>query len=349
MKRTSIIFSVSMITLLLISLTISCAAPEAAPAPAPAPAPTPKETVILRLVIPTPAGDKLTVQAEEMGQRFYERTNGQYQIKVYSGEQLAKIPEYLDAVRTGAVEMADVGWGIFAGMDPRLAEIPMLYDNGRAIAAAQRPTVDLYNEVFEKKLNQKGLASAYTGALEISSKKPLKVMEDWKGLLVGAINPEAAALAESLGASPVVVMWTESYSALEKGVVDACFNGLQWMIISGLADVSSYVTRFYAIPPFFGLTINLDIWKEMPKDVQDILMEEAWKKAEILNDIHLQAEAEEKEILEGMGMEVYDLPKAERDRWKEAVRPYVEKKLADMGEFGDRIRAIAEKANRENP
>jgi len=111
------------------------------------------------------------------------------------------------------------------------------------LAAAQRPTVDLYTEVFEKKLNQKGLSSAYTGALEICSTKPLKVKDDWKGILVGAINPESAALAESLGASPVVVMWTDSYAALEKGIVDACFNGIQWMIVAHLSDVSSYVSE----------------------------------------------------------------------------------------------------------
>ena len=337
MKKLFKIFSVSIIICLITSLAISCGAS------------TPDEKVILRLVIPTPAGDKLTLATEEFAERFYDLTDGWYEIKVYPGEQLAKIPEYLDAVRTGVVEMAHIGWGIFGGLDPRLAEIPMFYNNGQAIAAAQRPTVDLYAEVFEEKLNQKALSSAYTGALEIGSTKPLKVMEDWEGLLVGAINPESAALAESLGASPVVVMWTESYAALDKGIVDACFNGLQWMIVASLSDVSSYVTRFYAIPPFFGLTINLDIWNDMPKDMQDILIEEAWRLSDKLTEIHLAAEQEENEILTGLGMEVYDLPKAERERWKAAVAPYVDKKLADMGDFGDKIRDIAEKANADNP
>jgi TRAP-type C4-dicarboxylate transport system substrate-binding protein len=337
MQKLFKLFSISVITCLIAGLAISCGAA------------TPEKKVILRLVTPTPVGDKLTVATEEFAQRFYERTDGWYEIKVYPGEQLAKIPEYLDAVRTGVVEMAHVGWGIFGGLDPRLAEIPMLYNNGQAIAAAQRPTVDLYGNIFEEKLNQKALSSAYTGALEISSKKPLKTMEDWKGLLVGAINPESAALAESLGASPVVVMWTDAYGALEKGTVDACFNGLQWMIVSQLSDVSSYVTRFYGLPPFYGLTINLDIWNDMPKGMQDILIEEAWKMSEEITERQLTDELEEKEILSGMGMEVYDLPKAERERWKAAVAPYVDKKLDDMGEFGDKIREIAEKANADNP
>lgn len=284
-----------------------------------------------------------------MGKRFYERTGGQYEVKVYPGEQLAKIPEYLDAVRTGVVEMAAVGWGIFAGLDPRLAEIPMLYNNVYANAAACEPTTKLYNEIFETKLNQKGLACYTTGALEIESKKPVKTLEDWKGLLIGAANPEVAALATSLGASPVIVMWTESYGALEKGVVDACFNSTQWAIIGGLTDVTSYVTLFYPGPTFFGYTINLDIWKEMPKDMQDALIEEARRASEDMNEAHFKADKEDPGILTSLGIEVYRVPKAERDKWKEAVRPYVDEKLAAMGEFGDRLRQIAEEANSANP
>jgi TRAP-type C4-dicarboxylate transport system substrate-binding protein len=284
-----------------------------------------------------------------MGKRFYERTGGQYEIKVYPGEQLAKIPEYLDAVRTGVVEMFCAGWGIYAGAHPGLVEMPMFYNNVRANAAATRPTTDLYNEIFEQKFNQKGLSCFTTSALDIGSKKPIKVLEDWDGLLVGAINPECAALATALGASPVVVVWTESYSALEKGVVDACFNGTQWNIIARLTDVSSYMTLFYGVPTFFGYTINLDIWKEMPEDMQDMLIEEAWNSADEMNAAHIEADTVDAEILTSMGMEVYRLPTEERERWKAAVQPYVDKKLADLGDFGVRLQQIADKANAENP
>lgn len=87
----------------------------------------------------------------------------------------------------------------------------------------------------------------------------------------------------------------------------------------------------------------------MPKDVQEILIEEAWKVSDVMAAAHIQSDKEDKEILEGLGMEVYDLPKAERDRWVEAVKPYVDEKLTSLGDIGDKIREIAEKANAENP
>jgi TRAP-type C4-dicarboxylate transport system substrate-binding protein len=255
----------------------------------------------------------------------------------------------MDAVRTGAVEMASIGLGIFAGLDPGLAEVPLLYDNVRANAAACRPSIELYNEILMGKMNQIGLAAYTTGAQEMISKKPVKTLEDWKGLLVGATNPEGAALSTSLGASPVVIMWTECYSNLEKGVVDCVLTSTQWTLISGLTDVADYVTMFYATPTFNTYLLNLDVWNKMPKNVQDILIEEAWRVSDEMANIHINLEKEDIDTLTSMGMDVYILPKAERDKWKEAVKPYVDEKLAGLGDFGAKIRQIAEKANADNP
>jgi len=339
---------VIILALLAVILLPACSEQTSTTSKAPTTAPAPQK-VTLRLVIPNPPGDKLTVAAENMGKRLSERTGGQYEIIVYPGEQLAKIPEYVDAVRTGVVEMFNAGWGIYAGIDPRLSEIPLLYNNVRANAAASKETTTLYNQVFEQKLNQKALACFTTAALEVESKKPIKTMGDWKGLLIGAINPECAALASSLGAAPTPVMWTDCYEALSKGVIDACFNSTQWTVIGNLYDVSDHVVRFYAIPTFLGYNINLNAWNKMPKNVQDILVEEAGRAAEEMNAAHIKAETEDKGILEAKGMEVYDVPTAERDKWKQAVSPYVDKKLADMGDFGTKIREIADKANKANP
>lgn len=340
MKKLVVLLFLIVAGILASSLGVSCAGEERA---------TSENPMILRLTIPTPAGDKLTVNAEELAAAFSSRTNGAYQIKVYPGEQLVKVPETMDAVRTGTVEMASIGLGIFAGIDPGLAEVPMLYNNVRANAAACRPSADLYNEILEKKLNQKALAIYTTGAQELISSKPVKVLADWKGIMIGATNPESAALASALGASPVTIPWTECYSNLEKGVVDAVLTSTQWTIISGLNDVASYVVRFYSTPTFNTYLINLDAFNKMPKDVQNILIEEAWKASDVMCAAHIQADSEDKGILEGLGMEVYDLPKAERDKWAAAVKPYVDDKIASLGDFGKKLKDIAEKANAENP
>jgi TRAP-type C4-dicarboxylate transport system substrate-binding protein len=59
-----------------------------------------------------PGGDDPTfVITSAMAERFNERTGGEYEIKIFPAETLVKVPESLDAIRTGAVEMGILPWG----------------------------------------------------------------------------------------------------------------------------------------------------------------------------------------------------------------------------------------------
>jgi TRAP-type C4-dicarboxylate transport system substrate-binding protein len=314
------------------------------------PSPEPKETVSLRLVIPSPAGDMLTVKDEELAARFNERAEG-YEMKVYPGETLAKIAEYLDAVRTGAVEIMDVGWGTYSGAEPRFGgnELPFLYNNIRAQAASQDDLVKIADPIFQEKFNQKALASFSTGAFELISVKPVTTLEEWSGVMVGAINPPLANMTTELGGAPVIVMWPELYTNLEKGVIDAGMLSTTGMIQLKLTDIAGYVTIFFGATGANGYTINLDIWNAMPKKIQDILLEETKQTAETMNAKFIQLRDEDVETLTSMGMNVYVLPETERARWKDACFDYTEEELSKLGEFGQKIKQIADKVNAENP
>jgi hypothetical protein len=49
------------------------------------------------------------------------------------------------------------------------------------------------------------------------------------------------------------------------------------------------------------------------------------------------------------GVSVYFLPPAERERWVKATAAYREKQLASFGEFGAKIRQIANETNKKYP
>jgi TRAP-type C4-dicarboxylate transport system substrate-binding protein len=99
-----------------------------------------------------------------------------------------------------------------------------------------------------------------------------------------------------------------------------------------------------------GYSINLDLWKKMPKHIQEILQEETVKAADwmtkttctVLGDGDMKAFKEK-------GVSVYFVPKAERDRWEKMLTPYKEKQLVTFGELGQKIKKIAEDANKRHP
>ncbi len=350
-----IILAVAVVVLMSGLILGSCAEPEASPSPAPSPspspAPPPEKAVTLRLAIPWPPGDPPQVEIQKYADAFNARSGGKCTIVVHPAESLVKTQESLDAVRTGAVEMAGYPTGVFSSVDPRLAtpEIPFLYTGIEADAAAQDDLLPMYNEFMPEKFNQMFMGHFICLPLEIIGNKPVKTVADWKGLLVHAVSPVASQVIEAMGGSPVPAPFVEGYTVLEKGVVDAGMISSQFSVTFKVYEVADYETLGYLVPASLCVAINMDTYNSLPKDIQDLLVEEGWNFHHSANDFFIGAYADSNQFLADNGVEIYNLPKEERDKWHDLVWPISEKSLADMGDFGPRVMEVANKVNAEFP
>jgi TRAP-type C4-dicarboxylate transport system substrate-binding protein len=308
--------------------------------------------IILRLVTPAPAGDyPLTYKDVELAKRFNERAKGEYKIEVHAGGALAKIPEYFDAVRVGAVEIADVNWAIFGSLDPRLGvmETAFLVDSLEGSSYMAKKVLPLYDALFQEKFNAKALGMFSVDGLHIVSTKPVKKLEDWKGLLAGASGPGAANLFKGLGAAPVVIMWTDQYESLQKKVIDATAQTAHGALAMGLMDVCKNITFFWGHGVWNGFTINLDVWKKMPKHIQKILQEEAEKASRWTEEAIVKLREDDIKAFKQKGTNIIVVPKAERDKWVKLLAPVQDREIANAGDFGKKIKQIADEANKKFP
>jgi len=313
--------------------------------------PKSEEPVTLRLAVPWPPGDPPMVKCEEMATRFNERAGGKATIEVHPAESLVKTQESMDAVRTGAVEMAGFPIGVFTSLDPRLAaaEVPFMYNGVKADAAAQEHLIPMYNEFLPDKFNQKILASFTCSGLEIASTKQVKTMADMKGLLIHSISPVCSQTIEALGAAPVSAPFVEGYTVIEKKTCDATMVASMFMVIFKLPEVADYLTTGYIIPASLGVTINMDAYKSLPKDIQKLLDEEGLNLTRNANEFFIVQTDENPKTLVAQGMELYVLPAAERAKWRDAVWPVSEKIIADMGDWGEKFLEVAEEVNSKYP
>jgi TRAP-type C4-dicarboxylate transport system substrate-binding protein len=340
MKKTYVLFSVLVVAFFLVSLIGSGTAMAQ------------KKPVVLRLVIPTPEGDwPLTFKDKEMAKRFNERAKGEYVMQVHAGGALAKVPEYFDAVRIGAIEMSDAPVPMYSFLDPRIGsiELPFLFVSMGAITSACKPLVPLYDQLLQEKFNAKILGFVNTGPTQLFSTKPVKTLEDWKGLLVGAISPPTAEMVKQLGGSPVTIMYTDMYEALQKKVVDSTVQGSHGGLVLGMTDVCKHLTIFMGIALWNGYTINLDVWKKMPKEIQKILQEEVDKTVDWFNTLMTKLGDDDMKGFKEKGVSVYIVSKAERDRWEKLFTSSNEKQIASFGEFGQKVKKIADDANKRHP
>jgi TRAP-type C4-dicarboxylate transport system substrate-binding protein len=341
MKKGFALLSVAVLVLFAVSLMSA------------SPAYAQKKPIVLRMVVPIALTDyPLGMLVADFSKRFTARAEKYgYVMEGSGGAALAKLPEYFDALRVGTVEMACAPWGFYTFMDPRLGliETPFLINNQAAGAYATKALLPLYDQLLQEKFNQKALALMSLGEVSLISNKPIKTMEDWKGLLTAALSPTTAEMVKTLGGAPTTIMWTDYYESLQKKVIDAVTTGTHGAVATNLIAVTKYVTLFYGINSWNGYSINLDIWKKMPPEVQKILQEEATKTADEMHKIMVKLDAEDLKVFKDKGLTVYFVPPAERDRWVKALAAYKEKQLSSAGDFGAKIKQIADEANKKFP
>ena len=65
--------------------------------------------------------------------------------------------------------------------------------------------------------------------------------------------------------------------------MDAAAQSAHGGVVFSFPQVCKYFTAFYGIPAPAGYSINLDVWKKMPKHVQQILEEESIAASEWMN------------------------------------------------------------------
>ena len=288
----------------------------------------------------------------KMVENVYNRTNGRCKIELFWSDSLVPMFEALDAVRLGSAEMASFPFGPFGGMDARFAssEMPLYYNTIEAQVEAQSALMPSYSGVFEEKFNQKALQVRSILPLNIGSvKKPIKTLADWNKVLTQTISPAVTAIVEKLGGVGAPASPIDVYELLQKGTVDATVQSLGKYVEAKLWEVCDYFTNAMLISASCATTINLDVWNKLPKDIQDIITEEALAAEQEINRLEIELYNKYLDELRANNMQVYDLPAAERAKWQEAVKPVVDAMLSNMGDFANDVKATADAANAKYP
>ena len=125
------------------------------------------------------------------------------------------------------------------------------------------------------------------------------------------------------------------YELLQKGTVDATVQSIGKYVEAKLWEVCDNFTNAMFISASAATTINLDVWNKMPKDIQDIIAEEALIAEEEIQ--RLTAEIYYSYLEEmGANMTVYNLPAAERAVWQAELQPVVDEMLSQDGRLRQR-------------
>ena len=124
----------------------------------------------------------------------------------------------LRLLRSGTFDVMSVQIGMASRDDPFFEGIDLIgvSTNMKDL----RKAVDAYREVFDKRLQARFKAKVLTlwpfGPQVFYCNKPIKSVDDIKGLKVRSFTPSMAALIQNLGGTPVTLQFSEVYPALPR-------------------------------------------------------------------------------------------------------------------------------------
>ena len=219
--------------------------------------------------------------AEFFAKNVAARTGGKVQVTVYPAEQLGPGKDVNEMIRQGAnvMNITDPGYlsdfvpdvGVLNG--PYLIQKPEDYE--KLLASGWYKSV-------EKKLEDAGfklvMANGFFGQRHLISNKPVRKPEDMAGMTV-RVPPNTMWIEtfKAMGARPTTVQWAEVYNALSQNVVQAAEAPLGSLWGSKLQETRKHLSMTGHFTAFLMWPINSGFFNKLPKDVQQVLLEEGAK------------------------------------------------------------------------
>ena len=288
-------------------------------------------------------------------QAIEEATDGQVKITSYPGETLLKAADVYNGVVQG---IADIGLSCFSytrGRFPVLEafELPgITYANSKSASMVAWEGITTLNPVEIQDTHLMMVIA--TGPGDLFTKTPVQTLADLEGMEIRATGLSATTLS-LLGGTPVAMAQSETYEALQKGVVKGNLSPIEVLKGWKHAEVTSYIT----LTPFlyntlFFVTFNQDKWDSLPQDLQDKVTAATAKFHEEVG-IGLwdaQNEPAMDYAVNEMNMEVIALSDAEAAIWIDKVKPLQEEYTKNVADLTDRdvisfINELAQKYNQE--
>lgn len=288
-------------------------------------------SVTMNYSLPWPATHGNTILATEWAKEVEKRTNGAIKIQTFPAGTLTPLDQTYDGVVKG---ICDIGLSVVSYVKGRfplseVIDLPLGYTSGLQATRL----ANAYFEKFKPKEFEdvKMLYLHAHGPGLLLSKTPVNKLEDMKGMKIRCTGTSLR-VAAALGGTPVAMPQSETYDALQKGVVAGVLSPMETLQGWKFAEVVKSVTEDYstAYTLLFFTAMNKKKWDSLPKDVQDTVEKINQEWIEKSGQQWDKIDKDGKEYGLSKGITFIKLPKDEGERWVKAVQPVLEEYVKTM-------------------
>lgn len=276
----------------------------------------------------------------KFGEELSALTDGRIVVEVFPNESLGKEMDLINGMQLGTADMTITGeslqnWAPMAA----LLGIPYAYTSLEDMDSVAGGEIgDKIEAQIIEKAQVRPIAYFARGPRELTSNRPIKTPDDLKGLKMRVPSvPLFVSVWEALGAQPTPMAFSEVFTSLQNGTIEAQENPLALIKSASFNEVQDYVNMTDHVRSWIYLTISELTWNKLSPEDQEAVLEAGRRAQAYERESFLADEQKLTEELTAAGMEFVEVDQdAFAAKAREAVlsnvsdelRPYVEQIFA---------------------
>ncbi len=203
-------------------------------------------------------------------------SNGEIEVELFPNGALGTETEMLQNTRRGTLDMAFIGIGNAVPFVKELGTLTMPYlieDHYDAIKSTTGGLGAHWDTLSQEKGGFRILGWTYSNFRYITnSVRPVAKLADVKGLKIRIPqNKIIMATLKSWDANPVPMAWSETFTAMQQGVVDGQENPYIVNYTMKFHEVQKYITEVHYQYSLQPLIIGVKSWKKFDQKTRDLL------------------------------------------------------------------------------
>jgi TRAP-type C4-dicarboxylate transport system substrate-binding protein len=318
-----------------------------------APAAHAADPITLKLAFPPPPVSFYnTGVLAPWSKEIEDETKGALKVQIFVGPSLANLGNMYDRILNG---VADLGWALHGPFGAQFQKTSVTQLPGE-LGSGVECTQALW-QLFTQGI----IADEYTAVKTLSiscfpptsflSPKPLRSIDDFKGLKISVGSRLVGQGVELLGAAPIALTTTEIYPSLQRGTVDAAVIGWAATAAFKLHEVARY---YFEAPMGMAtnfLLMNKESFAKLPEELRRVL--DAKSGAPLTARMGKAGDEEtqhgRKMVAAMQGHTITTMPTSDLPRIKQAMAPLVDqwiKETPDGARVLAAFKAEFEKARR---
>lgn len=232
----------------------------------------------IELRVAQPFSPKHTVQTmvlDPWAKKIEEMTNGKVKVTMFPGGALGKASDHYSLAEKGIADIVYALQDYTPGRFPLTSvfELPFMIPSAEKTSVAMWKTFEKFPEFRKEYSRVKVLALFCHPPGHFNTVKvPIRTLDDFKGLKIRtASQPSVTNALKIFGAVPVTMAVSDSYSAIERGVVDGTVLPWEGLYVFNQAELLKYSTEtdFYTTTMMF--VMNKRKYNSLPPDVKKVI------------------------------------------------------------------------------